>query len=435
VFIDEVVITVKAGDGGDGVISFRREKFIARGGPDGGHGGNGGSVYLLADENMDTLQDFVHNRLFRSEKGKAGSGSNRTGKSGADLFLKVPLGTMVFQQTLDQNTSCEDQIITLSPHTFICDLDKHGEQFLVAKGGRGGKGNVSFAHSLNQTPRLAEMGEKGEEKTLYLELKVLADLGLVGFPNAGKSTLLSKISRTDPKIGAYPFTTLRPQLGKHFIPLKKPFTVADIPGIIEGASQGKGLGIRFLKHIERCRMLMFMLDLDQEISHAKKQLEILFQEVCFYNEHLREKAWIVCGNKIDTIQGQENQDLIRDYFKSLALPYFFISGKESINIDSLMTYISEALDDIPSLPSETRSFTLYTLEDKAIRIEQLADKLYRVHCQDLERIVAASDLHHPGSLRYISRLFKKLQLEKILAKHGVKEGDSVEIAGKRMIWT
>jgi GTPase len=435
VFIDEVVITVKAGDGGDGVISFRREKFIARGGPDGGHGGNGGSVYLLADENMDTLQDFVHNRLFRSEKGKAGSGSNRTGKSGADLFLKVPLGTMVFQQTLDQNTSCEDQIITLSPHTFICDLDKHGEQFLVAKGGRGGKGNVSFAHSLNQTPRLAEMGEKGEEKTLYLELKVLADLGLVGFPNAGKSTLLSKISRTDPKIGAYPFTTLRPQLGKHFIPLKKPFTVADIPGIIEGASQGKGLGIRFLKHIERCRMLMFMLDLDQEISHAKKQLEILFQEVCFYNEHLKEKAWIVCGNKIDTIQGQENQDLIRDYFKSLALPYFFISGKESINIDSLMTYISEALDNIPSLPSETRSFTLYTLEDKAIRIEQLADKLYRVHCQDLERIVAASDLHHPGSLRYISRLFKKLQLEKILAKHGVKEGDSVEIAGKRMIWT
>ncbi|HOI25245.1 MAG TPA: GTPase ObgE [Caldisericia bacterium] len=434
-FIDEVVITVKAGNGGDGVISFRREKFIARGGPDGGHGGTGGSVYLIADENMDTLQDFVHNRLFRSENGKAGSGANRTGKSGDDLYLKVPLGTMVFQQMLQQNSPGEDQIIALSPHTFLCDLDKHGDKFLCAKGGRGGKGNVSFAHSLNQTPRLAEMGEKGEEKTLYLELKVLADIGLVGFPNAGKSTLLGKISRTDPKIGAYPFTTLRPQLGKHFIPFKKPFTVADIPGIIEGASQGKGLGIRFLKHIERCRMLMFMVDLDQDIAHAKKQLETLFQEVCFYNEHLKEKSWIICGNKIDTIQGKENQNLMEEYFKMLALPYFFISGKESINIDSLMNYISESLDHIPSLPSETRSFTLYTLEDKAIRIEQLAEKLYRVHCQDLERIVAASDLHHPGSLRYISRMFKKLQLEKILSKHGVNEGDSVEIAGKRMIWT
>jgi GTPase len=434
-FIDEVVITVKAGDGGDGVISFRREKFIAWGGPDGGHGGNGGSIYLLADENIDTLQDFVHSRLFRSEKGKAGSGSNRTGKSGADLFLKVPLGTMVFQQMTNQKDAIEGQTLTLSPHTFICDLDKHGDQFLVAKGGRGGKGNVSFAHSLNQSPRLAEMGEKGEEKSLYLELKVLADLGLVGFPNAGKSTLLSKISRTDPKIGAYPFTTLRPQLGKHFIPLKKPFTVADIPGIIEGASQGKGLGIRFLKHIERCRMFMFMVDLDQDFTHAIHQLEILFKEVCFYNEHLKEKKWIICGNKIDTEQGYANQSLILEYFKSLALPYFFISGKESIQVDSLMAYVSECLENIPFLPSETRSFTLYTLEDKAIRVEQLEDNLYRVHCQDLERIIAASDLHHPGSLRYISRLFKKLQLEKVLAKHGVKDGDSVEIAGKRMIWT
>lgn len=434
-FIDEVVITVSAGDGGDGVISFRREKFIAWGGPDGGHGGSGGNIYLIADENIDTLQDFVHKRFYRSDKGKAGSGSNRTGKSGADLYLKVPLGTMVFQQMPCQKDAIEDQTISLSPHTFICDLDKQGDHFLVAKGGRGGKGNVSFAHSLNQSPRLAEIGEKGEEKALYLELKVLADVGLVGFPNAGKSTLLSKISRTDPKIGAYPFTTLKPQLGKHFIPLKKPFTVADIPGIIEGASQGKGLGIRFLKHIERCRMLMFMVDLDQEVSTAIDQLNILFKEVIFYNEHLKEKEWIICGNKIDTEQGRENQALILDYFKSLALPYFFISAKESINLDSVMSHISESLDKIPFLPSETRSFTLYTIEDKAIRIEKLDEKVYRVHCQDLERIIAASDLHHPGSLRYISRLFKKLQLEKLLARHGVKDGDSVEIAGKRMTWT
>jgi GTPase len=435
-FIDEALISIKAGNGGDGVISFRREKFIARGGPDGGHGGSGGSVYLQADENLDSLQDFTRQRHFKAESGRAGEGSNRTGKSGEELVLKVPLGTMVFHHlgTLPQEPG--SSLLQLSENQFLCDLDQHGDRFLIAKGGRGGKGNISFAHSLNQSPRLAEKGEKGEEKKLYLELKVLADVGLVGFPNAGKSTLLSKISRTDPKIGDYPFTTLVPQLGKHSIALKKPFTVADIPGIIEGASQGKGLGIQFLKHIERCRMFLFMVDLDQaNEAQIEYHLQTLFHEVSFYNERLKEKDWVICGNKIDTEQGKKHMKSMETYFASLKLPYYFISAKENTAIDPVMSYLSERLETLPRLPSEARSFTLYTLEEKAIKVQKIEEHVYLLESQEIERLVAASDLNHPGSLRYISRLFKKMQIEKLLRHEGIQEGDAVEIAGKRMIWT
>ncbi len=434
-FIDEASLIVKAGDGGDGVISFRREKFIARGGPDGGHGGHGGHVYLEADKNTATLHHFMHQRHYRAEKGKAGSGGRKTGKSGQDLVLKVPPGTIIFQQESGHETGnkLEDQ---LASHHFLCDLDKDGERFLVAKGGRGGKGNSSFAHSLNQSPRLAEIGEKGEEKQLFLELKVLADVGLVGFPNAGKSTLLGKISRTDPKIGDYPFTTLYPQLGIHQIPLKAPFTVADIPGIIEGASEGKGLGIRFLKHIERCRMLLFLLDLDQEhIDLIKDQLETLFKEVTYYHPRIKEKIWVIGGNKIDTLRGQSNKDRMEDWFKKLSHPFFFISGKEGIALDSLMLFLSEQLEMLPSVPLETRDYALYTLDEQPVKIEKLDEHLYQVHCNELERIISASDLHHPGSLRYINRLFKKYQLEKLLRQHGLQKGDMVEISGKRLHWT
>ncbi len=435
-FIDEVLVFIKAGDGGDGIISFRREKFIARGGPDGGHGGDGGSIYIEADENLDTLQDFTNQRHYRSENGKAGSGGNRSGKRGSDLIIRVPAGTMIFEQMPEAEGELLGFDHKLSSHRFVCDLDKHLERILIAKGGRGGKGNASFAHSLNQAPRLAEKGEKGEEKTLFLELKVLADVGLVGFPNAGKSTLLGKISRTDPKIGAYPFTTLAPQLGKHFIPYKKPFTVADIPGIIEGASKGKGLGIQFLKHIERCRMLLFMVDLDQSsLEHIKNQLQILFEEVLFYNQQLKDKKWIICGNKIDTPMGRAMQDSIQSYFHSLSLPYFFISAQRGDSIKELMNFCSEQLELIPQIPIENKQMVLYTLKDQKISIQRIEEHLFKVECSDLERIISASDIHHPGSLRYISRMFKKIELEKILKKHGIKEGDMVEIAGKRMVWS
>ncbi len=281
-FIDSAKIHVKAGDGGNGVISFRREKYVPKGGPDGGDGGDGGSVYIVADRNLTTLLDFRYAHHYKAERGAHGQGSRKSGSSGNDVIIKVPCGTLI----KDAETG-----------EVLGDLTEHGAKLLVAKGGKGGRGNQHFATPTNRAPRYAEPGQPGEERTLELELKLLADVGLVGFPNAGKSTLISVLSAAKPKIADYPFTTLEPNLGIVRYQDYKSFVMADIPGIIEGASEGKGLGLKFLKHIERTKVLAILLPANS--PNLKGEYNILMNELKKFSPVLAEKPKVVVISKMD----------------------------------------------------------------------------------------------------------------------------------------
>lgn len=287
-FIDTAWINVKAGDGGAGHISFRREKYVPKGGPDGGNGGNGGSVILEADRQLGTLLDFTYKRKYKAQDGARGGKSNCTGRSGDDIVIRVPAGTVV----TDRDTG-----------EHIADLANHGDRIILARGGRGGRGNSEFVTSVNQAPRMADTGTPGEERTVDLELKLLADVGLVGFPNAGKSTLIASISAARPKIADYPFTTLVPNLGLVRAGEYRSFTVADIPGLIEGAHEGKGLGIQFLRHIERTAVLLFLIDVASE--DPERDLATLRRELEQYSEHLLDKPWLVRMTKADTLTPDE----------------------------------------------------------------------------------------------------------------------------------
>ncbi len=291
-FIDEARITVKAGDGGNGVISFRREKFIPKGGPDGGNGGNGGDVIVRADQHLNTLLDFRYHRIYKAERGENGRGKNQFGKFGEDTVLRVPCGTII----RDGQTS-----------EILADLTEPRQEVVIARGGKGGKGNSEFATSTNQAPRVAEHGTPGEERELVLELKLLADAGLVGFPNAGKSTLISVISAAKPKIADYPFTTLTPNLGIVRYAEEKSFTVADIPGLIEGAHQGKGLGIQFLRHIDRTRVLVFLIESTR--PDPKDDYRVLLHELGEYSESMLKKPRIVALTKMDIADAKTKSSL------------------------------------------------------------------------------------------------------------------------------
>lgn len=281
-FVDEVTIEVAAGDGGNGCVSFRREKFVAKGGPDGGDGGQGGDVVCVADENLGTLLDLQYRRHYRAEKGKHGSSKNKTGESGADAIIRVPPGSVIADAESGE---------------ILADLIKDGQRMIVARGGRGGKGNTHFKSPTHQTPRNATAGQPGEQRKLKVELRLIADVGLVGLPNAGKSTFLKQVSAAEPKIAAYPFTTLQPQLGVVARPAYQSFTVADIPGIIEGASEGKGLGLQFLRHIRRTKVLLFIIDGTED--EVEEQLAALLSELREFDPRMLEKPRLVMINKID----------------------------------------------------------------------------------------------------------------------------------------
>ncbi len=306
-FIDSAVIEVKAGNGGNGCVSFRHEKFVPKGGPDGGDGGNGGSIFFEADSNLSTLQDFRYQRHYKAKNGVHGQGSRKKGKNGKDILIKVPLGTLI------KNAETGD---------LICDLTAKNQRELIAKGGQGGKGNQHFATSTNRAPRHATSGKKGEEKHIELELKLLADVGLVGFPNAGKSTLISSISAARPKVANYPFTTLEPNLGIVQYHDYQSFVVADIPGIIEGASSGKGLGLKFLKHIERTKVLAILLPVNSEdISQEYKKIET---ELHKYSQQLVAKPKVILISKMDIAE----PDFKPPAFNHIpVLPISSVSGK------------------------------------------------------------------------------------------------------------
>jgi len=324
-FIDEVRIYVKAGDGGNGCVSFRREKFIPKGGPDGGDGGKGGDVILQADIQLSTLLDLTYQSQFRAKRGGHGRGKNQTGKDGEDLILRVPVGTVI----KDDGTG-----------EILEDLIFDGQQFVAAKGGRGGRGNARFATPTLRTPRYAEKGEKGEERYLKLELKLLADVGLIGYPNVGKSTLLSRISSAKPKIASYPFTTLIPNLGVVEREGEKPFVVADIPGLIEGAQKGVGLGLRFLRHIERTRLLIHILDSSQDpLRNPIQDFNVINKELCAYHPNLSEKPQIVVLNKIDIPSVREKATLLEKEFEKIEKKLYKISAKTGEGIDELIEII------------------------------------------------------------------------------------------------
>jgi GTP-binding protein len=291
-FIDEARISVKAGNGGNGAVSFRREKYVPKGGPDGGNGGNGGSVIVRADRQLNTLLDFRYRRHYKAEDGEKGRGKNQDGKWGEDTIVKVPCGTIVIDAATEE---------------VLADLVKHGDEVTVARGGKGGRGNALFATPSNQAPRTAEDGTPGEEREIRFELKLLADVGLVGFPNAGKSTLISVISAAKPKIADYPFTTLTPNLGIVRYDEGKSFTVADIPGLIEGAHRGKGLGIQFLRHIERTKVLVFLIEATRD--HPKDDYKILLRELDAYNPALTRKPRLVALTKTDLLDDNSKRGL------------------------------------------------------------------------------------------------------------------------------
>lgn len=326
-FVDEVDIHVKAGDGGRGALSFRREKFVPRGGPDGGNGGKGGSVYLVADPHRNTLVQFRFSPNFEAKRGGGGQGALKSGREGDDLDIPVPVGTLVFVKAPEN----PDEL------TQVADLTEVGQRVLVAKGGRGGLGNAHFATSTNRAPRKTQPGEPGEEFDLRLQLKLLADVGLVGFPNAGKSTLISRVSAAKPKIADYPFTTLTPHLGVVSLSDERSFVVADVPGLIEGASEGHGLGHQFLRHIERTKVLIHLVDVSGMSGRdAVEDFDTIRRELALYNPRLLEKPELVVANKIDALDDPSRVDALRHRAEELDLPFFRISGVTGEGVPALM---------------------------------------------------------------------------------------------------
>ncbi|HET9480925.1 MAG TPA: GTPase ObgE [Candidatus Polarisedimenticolia bacterium] len=337
-FIDHARIFTEAGGGGNGCLSFRREKYVPRGGPDGGDGGDGGSVVLIADADLSTLVPFRYQRLFKARRGQHGMGSNRHGRTAEDLIVKVPPGTQVFDDTGSR---------------VLADLRRAGERFVAARGGRGGRGNARFATSTNQAPRRADPGQVGEQRWLVLELKLLADVGLVGFPNAGKSTLISRISDAHPRIADYPFTTLTPHLGHVVVDEGFSFVVADIPGLIEGASKGAGLGTRFLRHIERTRLILHLVDVSPLAgTGAVESVRIIEAELAAAPGDLSARPRIVVATKIDTLSddassGLAERDALERHCRERGLPYLAISAVSGAGVDALVREAGRMLRQTP----------------------------------------------------------------------------------------
>lgn len=320
-FLDQVSIYVKAGDGGNGCLAFRREKYVPRGGPSGGDGGRGGDVVLVANQHMNTLLHLSYNPEHRAQRGRHGEGSNRTGADGRSVEVEVPVGTVVYDEATGEK---------------LYDFTQHGERFVAARGGRGGRGNQHFATPTHQAPTEHEPGRPGGERRLRLELKLLADVGLVGFPNAGKSTLISRISAARPKIANYPFTTLEPNLGVVKLDDYRTFVVADMPGLIEGAHQGAGLGIQFLRHIERTRVLVHLVDASAADRDPVRDFEIIMQELASFNPELAAKPMLLAASKMDAAQDPERLRELEELARTRGLPFYRISSATGEGIPELV---------------------------------------------------------------------------------------------------
>lgn len=409
---DLAEIYCKAGDGGDGVIAFRREKYLPMGGPSGGDGGNGGNIVLKVNKNLNTLSKFKYNNIFKAENGKSGEGDNKRGKDGKDLYIDVPPGILIW----DYDTK-----------ELICELIENNEEFILCKGGKGGRGNSSFKSSTDRAPRIRELGEKGEEKKVILELRIIGDGALVGYPNSGKSTILSKISNAKPKIEPYPFSTLTPVIGEVRIDDKRSISVIDVPGIIEGASSGKGLGLEFLRHIQRTYFLIFVLDISIDAKSAIEQFESLKSEILNYDKDILDKYYFVILNKIDL----KTQDLkkIEQYFKDLKIDFIEISALKEINIDKLIKKLKSI--EIKKETSKIPITKKYKIEEKKISevVVKKEGNKYIVENEKLGRLIKGLDLESRYGIEKLQKLSKEYNIEKLLKEKGIKNGDIVIIEG------
>jgi len=412
-FYDKAKIFVKGGDGGNGCVAMRREKYVPEGGPWGGDGGRGGDVILIADEGLRTLVDFRYKRHYKAERGRHGEGKNRHGVSGDDLTVRVPVGTVV----RDAETG-----------ELIADLVKNGQAVVVARGGRGGRGNTHFATPHNKAPRLAEKGEPGEERWLDLELKLLADVGLVGFPNVGKSTLISRISAAKPKIANYPFTTITPNLGMVRLEDGRSFVVADIPGLIEGAHTGSGLGHEFLRHVERTRLLVHVLDTaGSEGRDPVNDFQVTNRELSLYNPVIGKKPQVIAANKMDLDGAVENFARLKEVYGD-RYEIFPVSAATGSGLNALVYRVAGLLEELP-LESTT------TVEKQAAVVHRAQPRFtinreegcFVVGGKEVERHVAMTDLDSEESVERLQRIIKRMGIDSALKDAGAREGDTVRI--------
>ena len=422
-FTDYVKIIVKSGDGGNGAIAFRREKYVAAGGPDGGDGGKGGDVYFTVDPDINTLLDFRYKKKFKAENGQNGSGNHCYGKSGENLYIKVPRGTVV----KDAETG-----------KVVTDLSELGQTELILPGGKGGKGNSHFATSTRQAPRFAQDGEKGIEKELILELKLLADVGLLGFPNVGKSKFLSVVTAAKPKIADYEFTTLIPNLGVAKTEYGDSFVIADIPGIIEGASEGVGLGIQFLRHIERTRLLLHFIDVSGNSNrNPKDDFYTINSELKKYSEKLSTRKQIIVANKIDAMVDDTALKELEEIAKIENMEIFKISAATGVGLNELMAYVSKTLKELPKedLIDSVEEKVIYTLKEDKIGFDiEVIDDIYVVTGPSVERLMGRINLNDNESMHYFHKMLQKLGVDDALKKLGVKDGDTVRIADWELEW-
>lgn len=418
-FIDEVQINVCSGKGGDGAVQFRREKYVPRGGPDGGDGGRGGSVILEAKSSLNTLSSFRNRKDFRASKGSRGGGSNQTGRSAEDLIIHVPPGTLVY----DADTN-----------NLLGDLVDPGEQLVVCNGGRGGRGNARFKTSRNKAPRIAEKGEPGEERNLRLELKLIADVGLVGVPNAGKSTFLSVVTNAKPKIAAYPFTTITPNLGVAELDIDHSLVLADIPGLIEGAHQGIGLGYDFLRHIQRTRVLIHLLD-----GMAEDPLLDFSQinsELALFDPDLGEKLQVVVFNKMDLPDVKARWPEIKNALEGKGFEPMAISAVAGTGVRQVLFKAAQLLAEAPPI-SEVEQSPVYRVESdpREFKVEFSSEEGgWRVTGAAIERAAAMTYWEHDQAVRRFQRILSALGIEAALREAGIQEGDSVFIGEFELEW-
>jgi len=418
-FFDRAKIFVKAGDGGNGVVAFRREKFVPRGGPAGGNGGRGGNVYLVVDEGLNTLSAFQRKIHHRASRGNHGSGSDKNGAQGEDYRIMVPPGTVVYDAETDE---------------LLADLTYAGQEALIATGGRGGRGNKVFRSSRNQAPRLAENGEPGAELWLKMELKLVADVGIIGVPNAGKSTLLSVVSAAKPEIAAYPFTTIIPNLGVAELDYRQ-IVLADIPGLMEGAHQGIGLGIDFLRHIERTRVLIHLLSGDS--PDPLGDFEAINQELRLFNPMLAEKPQVVVLNKMDLPDAQELWPLIEEAIQAEDLPVMNISAVARQNLQPLLYKVQAMLDALPppeAPPLDTLPEIVPQESDKSFEISQIEVDIWLVEGQAIERTVHMTNWNYYESALRFQRILQAMGIADALRDGGIEEGDTVRIGEFEMVW-
>ena len=413
-FIDRARVFVSAGDGGDGMSSFRREKYVPNGGPSGGDGGKGADVILKADKNINTLVDFRYKRQFKAPAGENGQSGNKYGRGAEPMIIPVPLGTVVKEEATGK---------------VFCDLTQDGQTFTIAKGGRGGRGNAHFHSSANRAPTFAEKGEPGEEHWLQLELKVLADVGLLGYPSVGKSSILRKVSAAQPEVAAYHFTTLTPVLGVVSLPGERSFVMADIPGLIEGASEGVGLGHNFLRHVERTNILIHVLDVSgMEGRDPKEDFDAINEELKKYSEKLSRKMQVVALNKIDLVQDEETIPNVRKYFEDKGYEVYCINALSGEGLPELMERAYYWVENYEPDPESTDDTVMYEAKpDVEFVITRGDDAAFYIKGNRIERLVAMTNLDDDQSLRRFQQIWRYMELDKKLREKGCKNGDEVVI--------